>query len=60
MVVNLCGDDDEANIRRIGKSFSNQISMVTSGDDDLVVFARKGKSPGSQRGEPLSGETLHG
>jgi len=48
MIVNLCGDNDEANIRRIGKSFSNQISIVTSGDDDLVVFARKGKSPGSQ------------
>ena len=60
MIVNLCGDDDEANIRRIGKSFSNQISIVTSGDDDLVVFARKGKSPGSQRGGPLYDEMLDG
>jgi len=50
MIVNLCGDNDQANIRRIGKSFSNQICIVTSGDDDLVVFARKGQSPGSQRG----------
>lgn len=56
MVVNLCGDDDEANIRRIGKSFSNQISIVTSGDDDVVVFARKGTSPRSQRGGSLSDE----
>ena len=60
MIVNLCGDNDEAKIRRIGKSFSNQISIVTSGDDDLVVFARRGKSPGCQRGGPLYGETLDG
>jgi spermidine synthase len=60
MIVNLTGDNDEANIRRIGKSFRNQISIVTSGDDDLVVLARKGKSPGSQRGGPSSGETLDG
>lgn len=60
MIVNLSGDNDEANIHRIGKSFRNQISTVTSGDDDLVVLARKGKSPGSQRGRPPSGETLHG
>ena|SRR5271157_57599 len=60
MIVNLCGDNDDANIRRIGKSFGNQISIVTSGDDDLVVFARKGKSPGSERGGPPSGETLDG
>lgn len=44
MIVNLSGDNDEANIHRIGKSFRNQI--VTSGDDHLVVLARKGKSPG--------------
>jgi spermidine synthase len=50
MIVNLCGDHEEVNIRRIGKSFSNQISIVTSADDDLVVFARKGKSLGSQTG----------
>jgi spermidine synthase len=60
MIVNLCGDNDQANIRRIGKSFGNRISIVTSGDDDLVVFARKGKSTGSQRGRPLSSEILHG
>jgi spermidine synthase len=47
MIVNLCGDNEETNMRRIRKSFNNQISIVTSGDDDLVVFARKGKSPGS-------------
>jgi len=56
MIVNLCGDSDEANIRRIGNSFSNQISIVTSGDNDLVVFARKGKSPRSQRGGSLYSE----
>lgn len=61
MIVNLCGDKDEANIRRIGKSFSNQISIVTSGDDDLVVFARKGKSPaGSQGGRPHHSEIFYG
>jgi spermidine synthase len=60
MIVNLCGDKDEANIRRIGKSFSNQISIVTSGDNDLVVFARKGKSSGSQRGGPPHSETFYG
>jgi len=60
MIVNLSGDNDEANIHRIGKSFRNQISMVSSGDDDLVVLARKGKSPRSQRGGSPSGETLDG
>src|SRR6266852_1895525 len=60
MVVNLCGEDDEANISRICKSFSDQTFIVTSGDDDLVVFARKGKSPGSQRGGPLYDEMLDG
>src|SRR5260370_5594528 len=59
MIVNLCGDDDEANIRRIGKSFSN-ISIGRSGADDLVVFSRNGKSPGSQRGGPLYDEILDG
>jgi len=60
MIVNLCGDKDEANIRRIGKSFSNQISIVTSGDDDLVVFARKGKSSGSQRRGQHYSEIFYG
>jgi spermidine synthase len=48
MVVNLCGDDEEENIRRISKSFSDQIFVVMPEDGNAVVFARKGESSWSQ------------
>jgi spermidine synthase len=48
MVVNLCGDDDETNIRRISKSFSDQIRIVLPEDGNAVVFAHKGESSWSQ------------
>lgn len=60
MIVKLCGDNDEANIHRIGKSFGSQICIVKSGDEDLVVIALKAKSPASQAVGPLSGERLDG
>ena len=60
MVVNLCEEDDEANISRICKSFSDQTFIVLPEDGNAVVFAQKGshrclKENGSPSDEMLDG-----
>jgi len=60
LVVNLCGEDDEANIGRICKSFSDQTFIVLPEDGNAVVFAYKGTHRDFKENGPPSDETLDG
>jgi spermidine synthase len=61
MVVNLCDWDDQVDITRIGKSFGDEIFIVTPEDGNAVVFALKGNPSRDQReSNTYPHETLDG